>query len=74
MVGGQAVALPRLTLNLPGDYEVQVAAHLTLQQLQTFGQEVDRCLKSLDQSGWQMINCYFIFWDIYFCIYGSVFI
>ena len=51
MVGGQAVALPRLTLNLPGDYEVQVAAHLTLQQLQTFGQEVDRCLKSLDQSG-----------------------
>lgn len=48
---GQAVAPPTLTLNLPGDYEVQVAIHLTLLQLQNFGQDVDRYLRGLDQSG-----------------------
>lgn len=50
MVGEEVVTPPTITLNLPGDYEVQVAAHLTLLQLQTFGQDVDRCLKSLDES------------------------
>lgn len=44
------VALPTVKLNLPGDYEVQVAAHLTLLQLQQFGQDVDRCLESLDHT------------------------
>ncbi|KAF7657624.1 hypothetical protein LDENG_00024210 [Lucifuga dentata] len=37
-------------LHLPGEYEVQVAAHLTLVQLQSFGQDVARSLRSLDQS------------------------
>lgn len=37
-------------LHLPGDYEVQVAAHLTLVQLQAFSQDVARCLRSLDRS------------------------
>ncbi|XP_041830291.1 colony stimulating factor 3 (granulocyte) a isoform X2 [Melanotaenia boesemani] len=37
-------------LRLPGDYEVQVAAHLTLVQLQAFGDDVDRCLRSLAQT------------------------
>lgn len=37
-------------LRLPGEYEVQVAAHLTLEQLQAFGRDVVRCLRSLDQS------------------------
>ena len=41
---------PTVTLNLPGRYEIQVAAHLTLVQLQSFGQDVVRCLRSLDQS------------------------
>ncbi|CAG04394.1 unnamed protein product [Tetraodon nigroviridis] len=50
VAGGQAEDLPKPTLNLPGDYEVQVAAHLTLLQLQSFGQDVGRCLESLDQS------------------------
>ncbi|KAM3591608.1 uncharacterized protein V6R79_004752 [Siganus canaliculatus] len=39
-----------MSLRLPGDYEVQLAAHLTLVQLQAFGQDVVRCLRSLDQS------------------------
>ncbi|XP_024862162.1 granulocyte colony-stimulating factor [Kryptolebias marmoratus] len=39
-----------VSLRLPGDYEVQVAAHLTLVQLQTFGQDVLRILRSLDRS------------------------
>lgn len=50
MAGEEAVAPPAVTLNLPADYEVQVAAHLTLQQLQTFGQDVDRYLKSLGKA------------------------
>lgn len=39
-----------LALNLPGEYEVQVAAHLALVQLQAFGQDLVRCLRVLDQS------------------------
>lgn len=39
-----------LSLRLPGDYEVQVATHLTLLQLQSFGQDMVRVLRSLDQS------------------------
>lgn len=50
MVGEEVVTPSTIRLNLRGDYEIQVAAHLTLLQLQTFGQDVDRCLKSLDQS------------------------
>lgn len=53
MVLGEAVVQPTptpVTLSLPGDYEVQVAAHLTLVQLQSFGQDMVRCLRSLDQS------------------------
>ncbi|TWW81451.1 colony stimulating factor 3 (granulocyte) a [Takifugu flavidus] len=50
MVGEETVVPPAVTLNLPADYEVQVAAHLTLQQLQTFGRDVDRHLKSLDKT------------------------
>ncbi|KAM4526884.1 colony stimulating factor 3 (granulocyte) a [Fundulus diaphanus] len=49
-----SVAVPptsaSVELRLPGDYEVQVAAHLTLVQLQTFSQDVARCLRSLDRS------------------------
>ncbi|KAM4715117.1 granulocyte colony-stimulating factor-like isoform 1-T2 [Anableps anableps] len=37
-------------LHLPGNFEVQVAAHLTLVQLQTFSQDMARCLRSLDRS------------------------
>ncbi|MEQ2159997.1 hypothetical protein GOODEAATRI_029059 [Goodea atripinnis] len=49
----QAVVPPMSTsveLRLPGDYDVQVAAHLTLDQLQAFSQDVARCLRSLDLS------------------------
>ena len=52
-VQAEAVVQPSPTpvaLSLPGDYEIQVAAHLTLVQLQAFGQDVVRCLRSLDQS------------------------
>lgn len=52
-VKGEALAQPTPTpvaLRLPGEYEVQVAAHLTLVQLQSFGQDVVRLLRSLDQS------------------------
>lgn len=55
-VGGQDVEPPSLTLHLTGNYDVQVAAHLTLLQLQNFVQDVDQYLKSLDQSELQMIN------------------
>ncbi|CAN9508531.1 unnamed protein product [Ophioblennius macclurei] len=37
-------------LHLPGKYEVQVAVHLTLVQLQSFSHDVVRCLRVLDQS------------------------
>ncbi|XP_030256120.1 colony stimulating factor 3 (granulocyte) a isoform X2 [Sparus aurata] len=52
-VHAEAVVQPSPTpvaLTLPGDYEIQVAAHLTLVQLQAFGQDVVRCLRSLDRS------------------------
>lgn len=39
-----------VALRLLGDYEVQVAAHLTLVQLQAFGQDAVRCLRSMDQN------------------------
>ncbi|XP_034426689.1 colony stimulating factor 3 (granulocyte) a isoform X2 [Hippoglossus hippoglossus] len=39
-----------VALRLHGEYEVQVAAHLTLVQLQSFGRDVTRCLRNLDQS------------------------
>ncbi|XP_070783762.1 colony stimulating factor 3 (granulocyte) a [Enoplosus armatus] len=51
--GLQAEAVPTpspVALRLPGEYEVQVAAHLTLVQLQSFGQDVVRFLRNLDQS------------------------
>lgn len=53
VVQAEAVEQPTPTpvaLSLPGEYEVQVAAHLTLVQLQAFGQDVVRCLRSLDKS------------------------
>ncbi|KAI4807415.1 hypothetical protein KUCAC02_027222 [Chaenocephalus aceratus] len=49
----EAVVQPSPTpvaLRLPGEYEVQVAAHLTLVQLQAFGQDTTRCLRGLDWS------------------------
>lgn len=54
-------------LHLPGEFEVQVAAHLTLVQLQAFSQDVERCLRSLDCSAddnnqsWPKIVVFF-FW------------
>ncbi|XP_040922992.1 colony stimulating factor 3 (granulocyte) a [Toxotes jaculatrix] len=53
MVQREAVVQPSPTpvaLRLPGEYEVQVAAHLILVQLQAFGQDTVRCLRSLDCS------------------------
>ncbi|TKS89983.1 hypothetical protein D9C73_024113 [Collichthys lucidus] len=53
IVQRETVGLPTptpVTLNLPGEYEVQVAAHLILVQLQSFGQDVDRSLRSLIQN------------------------
>ncbi|XP_028264179.1 uncharacterized protein LOC114437585 isoform X2 [Parambassis ranga] len=52
MAQAEAAVQPTPTpvaLHLPGDYEVQVAAHLTLVQLQSFSQDMVRCLRSLDQ-------------------------
>uniref|UniRef100_A0A3P8S5X2 Colony stimulating factor 3 (granulocyte) a n=1 Tax=Amphiprion percula TaxID=161767 RepID=A0A3P8S5X2_AMPPE len=39
-----------VALRLPANYEVQVATHLTLVQLQAFGQDMIRCLRPLDRS------------------------
>lgn len=50
MAGEETVVPTAVALTLLADYEVQVAAHLTLQRLQTFGQDVDRYLKSLDKT------------------------
>ncbi|KAK1881228.1 Granulocyte colony-stimulating factor [Dissostichus eleginoides] len=53
MAQAEAVVQPSPTpvaLRLPGEYEVQVAAHLTLVQLQAFGQDTVRCLRGLDRS------------------------
>lgn len=51
----QKTALPTPTykpvvLRLPGEYEIQVAAHLTLVRLEAFGQDVVHCLQSMEQS------------------------
>ncbi|XP_029136514.2 uncharacterized protein csf3a isoform X1 [Labrus bergylta] len=49
----KAVVLPSPTpvaLRLLGKYDVQVAAHLTLEQLQSFGQDMVRLLRTLDPS------------------------
>nr|BAH56611.1 granulocyte colony stimulating factor 1 [Sebastes schlegelii]BAH90797.1 granulocyte colony-stimulating factor 2 [Sebastes schlegelii] len=53
MAQTDAVVQPSPTpvaLNLPGNYEVQVAAHMILVQLQAFGQDTARCLRSLNRS------------------------
>lgn len=53
LVQGEAAVQPTqntVTLKLQGDYEVQVAVHMTLVQLQSFGQDMLRCLRSLDQN------------------------
>lgn len=50
MVQTEAVAQPTPTpvvLRLPGEYEVQVAAHLTLVHLEAFGQDMLRFLRGL---------------------------
>ncbi|XP_076008163.1 colony stimulating factor 3 (granulocyte) a isoform X2 [Genypterus blacodes] len=49
----EPVVLPSpasVTLSLPGEYEVQVAAHLTLVQLQAFARDMVRSLRSMEQS------------------------
>lgn len=49
-VHGENHVLPTATtvaLRLSGDYEVQVATHLTLVQLQTFGRDVARSLRNM---------------------------
>lgn len=56
MANGEAAVQPSpspspVVLRLPGEYDVQVAAHLSLGQLQSFGRDVLRCLRSLDRSG-----------------------
>ena len=38
-----------LVLKVSGEYEAQVAMHLTLVQLQAFGQDVVRCLRNILQ-------------------------
>ncbi|XP_058477055.1 colony stimulating factor 3 (granulocyte) a [Solea solea] len=53
MVYKEAAVQPTPTpapLQLQGEYEVQVAAHLILVQLQSFGRDMDRCLRTLDRS------------------------
>lgn len=53
MAQAEAVEQPSPTpvaLRLPGNYEVQVATHLTLVRLQAFGQDMIRCLRPLDHS------------------------
>lgn len=39
-----------LASRLTGDYEVQVATHLTLVQLQSFGQDIVRSLRNIAQA------------------------
>lgn len=52
MVTGEVVqaSQPTVSLNLPGQYEIQVATHLNLVQLQAFCWDVVRYLRILDQS------------------------
>ncbi|XP_061823528.1 uncharacterized protein [Nerophis lumbriciformis] len=42
-------SLPSVKLRLPGEYEVQVAAHLTLVQLQSLSQDMVRFFRNLDR-------------------------
>ncbi|XP_061666779.1 uncharacterized protein LOC133495821 [Syngnathoides biaculeatus] len=46
----QATPTSPVNLYLHGDFEVQVAAHLTLLQLQSLGQDIHRFLRGLDTS------------------------
>ncbi|CAL9698930.1 unnamed protein product [Knipowitschia caucasica] len=39
-----------VVLRLSGEFEVQVAAHCSLQQLEAFSQDVVRCLRSMERS------------------------
>lgn len=41
---------PTVLLNMSGEYEIQVATHLTLVQLQAFSWDVVRYLRFLDQT------------------------
>ncbi|XP_068439935.1 colony stimulating factor 3 (granulocyte) a isoform X2 [Clinocottus analis] len=53
MAQAEAVVRPSPTpvaLRLSGEYDAQVAAHLTLVQLQSFGQDTVRCLRGLDRT------------------------
>lgn len=52
MVTGEAVQaeLPTVLLNMSGEYEIQVATHLALAQLQAFSWDVVRYLRYQDQS------------------------
>lgn len=49
---------PTLALSLPGEYEVQVATHLTLVQFQSFGQDMVRSLRNITQEDeqWQTVD------------------
>lgn len=52
MVTGEAIQAspPTVLLNMSGEYEVQVATHLTLVQLHSFSGDVVGSLGFLDQS------------------------
>ncbi|XP_072312302.1 colony stimulating factor 3 (granulocyte) a [Eucyclogobius newberryi] len=43
-------ALKPVVLHLSGEYDIQLAAHLTLVQLEAFGQDVVRCLRSMEHN------------------------
>ncbi|CAB1312335.1 unnamed protein product [Coregonus sp. 'balchen'] len=49
-VAVQPTATTSLASHLTGDYEVQVATHLTLVQLQSFGQDIVRSLRNIAQA------------------------
>lgn len=70
---------PSTPLNLPADYEFQVAAHLTLVDLQSYIQDLVRFLRTLDRSTeveteswpksvilcfWLMSKRYGIYWSV----------
>lgn len=52
MITGEAIQTspPTVLLNMSGEYEVQVATHLTLVQLHSFSGDVAGSLGYLDQS------------------------
>ncbi|KAK7919772.1 hypothetical protein WMY93_011056 [Mugilogobius chulae] len=45
-----------VALRLSTDYDIQVAAHLILDQLEAFGQDVKRCLRSMESSDEEELN------------------